>query len=106
MLAVALLTPPVMLAAMVALGRYEERLLGAPPMRPGPAAPRCPLPRGPTGRPARTPDPWPPAGSPASLHDMSWFEMARHRQGAIDDGRFTNLIPLRTGRTDPCAWRF
>lgn len=31
MLAVALLTPPVMLAAVLALGRYEERLLGASP---------------------------------------------------------------------------
>ncbi|WP_329200819.1 MULTISPECIES: hypothetical protein [unclassified Streptomyces] len=41
MLAVALLTPPVMLAAMLALGRYEERLLGAPPA--GPAR-RPPLP--------------------------------------------------------------
>ncbi|GHB56178.1 hypothetical protein GCM10010347_27790 [Streptomyces cirratus] len=43
MLVVALLTPPVMLAAVLALGRYEERLLGAPAAgparRPAPAPP-------------------------------------------------------------------
>lgn len=47
MLAVALLTPPVMLAAMVALGRYEERLLGAPPAGPARRPPAAPSRAGP-----------------------------------------------------------
>lgn len=61
MLAVALLTPPALLAAVLALGRYEERLLGAPSVSPPVAATS-------RRRPSLPPPPPPRAHRPPGAH--------------------------------------